>query len=355
MSSFFQPKVRIRPNLFEFLTRKRHFQNYEIEVNNLLADNRLLSITQAQVSSITMRQSADTLNKSEGMMISFYTLYLRHCIKDKYLTREALVELNHLKHILSLSEREVGEINEKVIGAAYQRYVDEALLGNQNSNEKTLELNTTKQDSKLSPELKARIQQQVKEKYLQNFYDQPYSDESLSPEEEDQLDRISRHLNIELGAGDRTKHQLDKYKLYWVIENGTLPETKCSLFLEVGERCYFKDHCKWHEYLAYTRSEESRSSLKVSKGDRYIIGSNQNILMTEMQEIDCGTLYLTNHRIIFTGKSSIVRIKLNKIQSFEPFIEGIRLNREAGQSPFIGLERSAEVLSLILSRLLSPD
>ncbi len=353
MSSFFQPKAIIRPNLFEFLTGKRLIQNYEIEVNNLLADNKLLNITQAQVTSIRMKQRPDTINKSEGMMAKFYTAYLRHCIHNKYVTREALAELNHLRHILSLSQAHVREINETVIGATYQKYVDEALLNGPINNEETQRINTDRHDSKLSPGLSARIQQQVKEKYLQNFYNQPNLNESLSPEEEDQLERISRHLNIELGEGDRTKHHLDKYKLYWVIENGTLPEIKYNLFLEVGERCYFQSHCIWHEYRTSSKSEQSDSPLKIMKGNRYIIGSNQSMSMAEMQEFDCGTLYITSERIIFTGQSSIVRIKLNKIQSFEPFADSVKLNKEAGQSPLVKLEDGTEIFSLILSRLLN--
>jgi hypothetical protein len=48
-----------------------------------------------------------------------------------------------------------------------------------------------------------------------------------------------------------------------------------------------------------------------------------------------------------------VRIKLNKIASFEPIINGVRLNKEVGQSPFIKFDDNVETFSLILSRLLN--
>jgi hypothetical protein len=353
MSPFFKPKVLIQPNLLEFLTRQRLAQNYEIEVNNLLADNMLFSITQAHVRSITLKQSADTISKSSGMMSNFYKHYLRFCIKDKLLTREALEELDHLKYILSLSEAEVGEVHNSVIGGAYQSYVDRALLNYKIDNEG--EVDTIKDDLKLSAELSARIQQQVKEKYLRHSNFESESDEILSPEEEDQMENISRSLQIQVNHGDRIKSKLDKLKLYWVIENCTLPQTKSSIFLEAGERCYFQSPCTWHEGRTSAKPEESAGALRIMKGVRYKIGSNQSrhFSVAELPEKDSGTLCLTNQRLIFTGKSSVVRIKLTKIQSFEPFMDCIKLNKEAGQSPVIKFDENVEVFSLILSQLLN--
>ncbi len=352
MSFFFKHKVLIKPNIFEFLARKKLVRNYEIEVNNLLADNKLFDITQAQVRSITMKQSAETIKKSTGLMARFYTEYLRFCVTGKYITREALVELNHLKHILSLSETDVGEIHEQVIGAAYQKYVDEALAKSSSDNLKTDLLNSAPQDTKLSPELSARIRQQVKEKYMQNYFDQTSADEKLSPEEEDQLNKISRSLNIHVGVNDRTKSQLDKYKLYWVIENGTLPESKSPQFLEVGERCYFQAHCTWHEGRTANKNWDSAAT-RILKGDQYSLSSYQsnNFPIAEWYEIDTGTLVLTNHRIIFAGQTINIRIKLNKIESFEQFINGVLLNKEVGQSPFVKFDENVELFCLILSRL----
>jgi Chloroplast envelope transporter len=353
MSPFFKPKVLIRPNLLELLTRKRLAQNYEIEVNNLLADNLLFSITQAHVRSITLKQSADTIKKSSGMMSKFYKQYLRFCIKDKLLTREALEELDYLKHILSLSESDVGEVHNTVIGGAYQSYVDRALLNNKIDKEGKVD--TTKDDLKLSTELSARIQQQVKEKYLRYSNFRSESGQMLSPEEEDQLENISRSLQIQICHGDNTKSKLDKLKLYWVIENCTLPQTKCSILLDAGERCYFQSPCTWHEGQTSTKSEESDGARIIMKGVKYKIGSNQSnhFSVTELAQRDSGTLCLTNERIIFAGKSSMVRIKLTKIPSFEPFVDYIKINKEAGQSPVIRLDENAELFCLILSKLIN--
>ena len=91
------------------------------------------------------------------------------------------------------------------------------------------------------------------------------------------------------------------------------------------------------------------------KGVRYKVGSfkPERITSEEWKQIDLGTIYLTNKRIILLGHNKSANIKINKILSFTPYTDGIEITKDMGRNPFLKFTTNTDIFSSILSRLLN--
>ena len=72
-------------------------------------------------------------------------------------------------------------------------------------------------------------------------------------------------------------------------------------------------------------------SIRIAKGLYYRIGAfkGEKIQTSEMIHADTGLMGVTNKHIYFVGSSKRFRIAYNKIVSFEPFSDGIGVQRDA--------------------------
>jgi hypothetical protein len=152
--------------------------------------------------------------------------------------------------------------------------------------------------------------------------------------------------------------QLSKYKLYWTIENGELPTIDVPISLGKQEECYFQTHAEWHEQRTVTQRINYRgttASIRIMKGVRYRVGSikPQRITSEEYKLLDSGTLYLTNKRIIFTGRLKNSTISLTKVLSFTPYSDGVEISKDTGRPPLFKFSSNNELFPLIMSRLLN--
>ncbi len=73
-----------------------------------------------------------------------------------------------------------------------------------------------------------------------------------------------------------------------------------------------------------------------------------------MVQLDSGTLYITNNRLLFDGQKKNTVINLSKILSFTLFSDGLKVEKDSGRDQyFLGagdLELVAAVLDALLSR-----
>src|SRR5690606_6125721 len=97
-----------------------------------------------------------------------------------------------------------------------------------------------------------------------------------------------------------------------------------------NERCYFKTPAEWHELRTITKRINyggPSARIKIMKGLSYRVGSMkvERVTKETMQQLDTGTLYVTNKRLIFTGNKKTSNIKLEKILSVIPYSNGIEI------------------------------
>jgi hypothetical protein len=174
------------------------------------------------------------------------------------------------------------------------------------------------------------------------------SDERISPDEERELEDLAVHLGVRIEYDEKTKSILDRYRLYWLIENGEIPKIETAVPLGRGEQCYFTADANWCELHAITKSARYGSLRDQSdEGDEV-----QRQIFQEMEVKDSGRIYLTNKRILFSGSKRQRTIPITSVKDFGPMENGIQIHRKTGPHPFLQFELSVDVFSLMLARIL---
>lgn len=168
-----------------------------------------------------------------------------------------------------------------------------------------------------------------------------FDDGVLSNKEESNLTELIEHFSLsqtELDSnGAYTK--LVKGGVLRDILEGIIPERvnikgNLPFNLQKTEKLIwiFQD-VKYYEQKKKTNyvGRSQGVSIRIAKGIYYRTGAfkGERVVTHETIHADTGILGVTNKHIYFSGGSKNFRIKFNKIVAFEPFSDGIGLQRDA--------------------------
>jgi hypothetical protein len=356
-NAFIQRQLQ-KQGVLQNLFKKQPSDNFLIEVNNLLASKPISDITKLEIDEIASKYSKNIVKNNLDKFQNLYSDYLIFCLKDKSLSQEEIDNLKHLKNILSLYDSQVNKIHNQITGSIFKKSVREVIDDGEITEEEKEFLNNLQKKLMLPDDIVKDITDTIKGSFVQEFLDNAVSDERLSPDEEKKFELICKNLNIEASFSEKTKLQLDKYRLFWAIENAELPEINAPISLTKQEKCYFQTSVEWYEKRTVTQRINyggPTASIKIMKGVRYRAGSIklQRVTSEEWKLIDFGTLYLTSKRLIFVGASKNSNITLAKILSFTPYSDGIEISKDTGRPLFLKFSNNSDFFSLILSRLLN--
>jgi len=183
------------------------------------------------------------------------------------------------------------------------------------------------------------------------------SDRRISDEEEERLTAMAKNLGVTLKHDDQTQRLVDRFRLLARIESGELPSVAAPIKLQRGEVCHGMLTCTQHEIRQQTQSYRysgPSASIKIMKGVRWRIGqvSVQRVTRDVMTQLDSGTLYITNKRLLFDGGKKNTLITLNKIVNFTVFSDGLRVEKDSGRDQYFVCDGDVEVLGAVLERVL---
>lgn len=178
-------------------------------------------------------------------------------------------------------------------------------------------------------------------KWWTSMVDVAFEDDLLSEEEEELLTRIFHELELD-------RNQLDKKGVYTKVVkgsvlreicNGNLPvrlEYDCNMTfnLQKSEKIIWMfKNVKYLEEKTRTQyvGGSSGFSIRIAKGLYYRIGAfkGERVKSSETVHADTGLLGITNKHIYFAGNHKRFRIAYKKIVCFEPFSDGIGVQRDA--------------------------
>jgi hypothetical protein len=343
---------------FERLFGKQPKENAFIEVNNLLSDKSLQAVTIEDVQNILSKYKVCLYSAEQSRLGSLYSDYLRHCLTDKMLTEDEVDELAHLKAVLHLNDQTISHIHNQLASEIYKTEFDKVISNGRLDDQEKSFLAKLQKDLKLSDNLADTIRRESSSKLVNTFLNNSISDQRLSPDEEKELQTIAHSLGAELTMDAHTKSAMDKYKLFWQIENSEIPTIPVSLNLQKNERCYFYTTIDWLEQRSITkRINYSGPTLriKIVKGVYWRAGSLgvQRITQDVWTTIDSGTLFLTNKKLIFMGSKGNKSIQLSKILDFTAYKNGIDIQKETGKSPFLQFENNVDIFAMMLGRAVS--
>jgi hypothetical protein len=351
----FKTKDLVKPSLTQRLFNKQPKENGLIKINNLLANNPVKNVTLETVQTIASEYKINLEKKHRPQVLDLFKQFINYCLQDKHLSKDEYNDLKHLKEIFSLSDKEISKIYNEVAGNIYKMEVDKAVVDGKLDEDEVKFLENLKNNLRLSEKYSEDIYKESAGKLVQKFMNNAVSDERLSPDEEEELQAISKSLNVKLDMDYKTQAALDKYKLYWQIENSDLPNIAIPINIQKSEICYFHVHCDWLEQRRITKRINYGGPtlrIKIAKGVYWRAGSLGVQAVSEdiWQNIDSGDIYLTNKRIIFMGQKGNKTIGLNKILDFTVFSNGIDIQKDAGKNPFLQFDKNTDIFSMILGR-----
>ena len=161
----------------------------------------------------------------------------------------------------------------------------------------------------------------------------------LTESEDNHLSAFINHFS--LSQSDLDKHgyvtQLLKLTILQHVRKGEIPIVNtvgnCSLNLQKNEKIVWVfNNSKYYEYK--TRRQYvggSRGvSVRVMKGVSYKVGAykGHTISQTELTQVGSGGFFLTDKNVYFVSSTKSIKIPYKKIISFEPYSDGIVINRD---------------------------
>jgi hypothetical protein len=72
-----------------------------------------------------------------------------------------------------------------------------------------------------------------------------------------------------------------------------------------------------------------------------------------LQEIDTGTAYITNKRLIFDGRLKNTSIRHSAVIALEAYSDGVGIEKATGRSPVLVTTADAEVVTAIYTEALN--
>lgn len=356
MNIIFQEKKLIQPSFLQKLLKINPTENAVIEVNNILCCKKLLDITVEDIQGIAAKYKININKIFNENLLEFYKTYLKHCLIDKKLSKNELAELKHLKLILNLNDIDTQKVFDEVIQEIYKTEVEKVIEDGKIDKKEEEFLTNLENDLQLKKETAFKIYTESAKNLISNFIENAISDQRLTPSEEQELQELSKSLRIDLSFESSTKQMLDKYKLFWQIENGNIPIVDIDIHLQKNENCHFHTTTDLFEQKTVTKKINYSGPtfrVKIVKGIYWRAGSISAQRVTEdiWATIDSGRIILTNKRIIFIGSKHNKTILLKKILDFNVFSNGIEIKKDTGKNQFFQLNNS-DIFGVILGKLI---
>jgi len=354
MTDLYKIEEYIPPNFFQRLFKKPPKDNAFIEVNNLIATRPIGEIEIKEIVLISDKYKVDLHKRFLNRLKALYLKSLIQCLSDNMLDNQDVVFLNHLKDLLMLSDSEVEEINNKEVSKIYDKFFQEAISDGEINKSEEESLEKLKENLRLPAIIEEKISNERRSQFIQLKFDQISADKKISPDEWENFKSIAANLNVTI----KPDNSVEKLKLYWLIENGELPMKEVAINLQKGEQCYFSSNADWLENRTVTKRINyggPTARIKIMKGVYYRAGSIgvQRVTSEELQTIDSGQVFITNRRLIFLGRKKNTNIQLNKILSLNPYSDAVGIEKDSGKSPIIKVNENAEILGMILNRVIN--
>lgn len=359
--SIFSKVAMAKKSMWDKVLSRNPKENVLYEINTLLINNEndLTNIPLKSVENIAKKYDVNLFTEFKEERTRIYIEYLIYCMDDMVLTDDEIKNLKHLGILLHLKEKEVSDL---LTGAKFRAFKNEMLV-------KFSDLDISEEDKKDIDRLKTSLQIEdekideyvsaLKNSILEDYVSLAIADERLSNEEVNHINKIIESLEIDRpNITNISRSDFEKFQLYWKIENNEIPEIESDISLQKGEKLYEKRLVSWYE----TRKVMKRvdyghlsTNIKIVKGVNFRLGSikARPITEDEMQEIDSGTVYLTNRRLLFIGQNNNKTINLSSVLKLNIFSNGIDIQKDKGKSPFLEFKDGIETFSLILNTLIT--
>lgn len=322
--------------------------NLTAAVYNLLAAaESVLDVTADNILQVAIEHGERNLRFLEADLACVFEEHLAHCVRDHTLSTVELAELRHLREILGLPET--------VLHRAFQSVVDAAARDGHLTAEEREHLNSIQSELGISDESATAMVTRAAQAVFQARLEEAIADKRLSPEEDAELARLALGLGANVVFDTATKDILNKYRYFWLIENGPIPPIPVDIAMQKGEVAYWSGRATAYErrkVMQRVGYSGPALNIRLMKGVYWRAASYrpQLIAREEVHAAQAGTLYITSKRLLFVGERATSTIRLSNIVSFIPYSDGMEVQKGSGKNPIFGDIANADILHRMLAR-----
>jgi hypothetical protein len=295
--------------------------------------------------------------KARSRLLNFYSILLRHFLKNNDISKEEFERLVHLQKIFNLTTNEINTIHQTFTRPVYVRHIIKSVSdGVLTENEKD-KLNKLAVHLRISKAEAKNLYVNEASKYLHSVLKTSLEDGMLSEGEERELERIARNLQVDLKFSENARQNLARCRYLWHLHNGKLPKIDVKIYLARNETCaarvparHFELSNQFHlvKYSGY-------NELRGQYGREFHSGRvpTNRVAGKSMHLLDSGILYFTNQRILFNGTNGTKQFLFVNLIGGSFYKNGMLLEQETGRDQFFEFKGDIEALRLIFDALMT--
>lgn len=351
MQNAFAVHPLVRPGFFRRLLNRPDPQNGYIELENLLATRSWKAIDPGDVAQALQPHGVHRLDGTRAKTL--YGKALAAFASDDVLTDAEVADLRRLRDVLGLRDADAQEVERQTVYPRYERKLAEVLRDEEVTEAERAQLAMLRQCLRIDEREALTLFERAAEPILTRRWQDAVRDRRLTAEEQRALEAMARNFGIRVDIDAATQAQLDRFRWFWLVEQGTFPNIAAPINLQRNEVCHFATPADLHEMrteTARTYSSGTSVRIKIMKGVYYRVGSTSTTRITRdvLRHIDSGTLYITSKRVIFDGTRKNSAIQLANVLSVIPYSDGVEVEKTAGRNP-IFIVNDPEWLTVLLS------
>jgi hypothetical protein len=295
---------------------------------------------------------------ARAVLVHMWRRVLGAFLSDDAFSEREIAYLDALRDAFALTDEEVRDSERQVVHPRYSVALHDALADARLSDEERTVLKQLAQELRLPEGIEKELYTRSTRLVLEGLLDRSTADRRLSPDELEQLASVARHLGVTRDFDGATEALLDRYALFWRIENGDLPTAVVeNAALEADESCHVVVDAQRHEPRATGDGAEVEGigSVRIARGVYYRVGSasDERMNRASFDRVDAGRILVTNQRVLFDGKQGSSSFRLRDISSYQVYADGIVLERRAGPGPYFTLDGDVELTAVILGAALA--
>jgi hypothetical protein len=354
MQNAFNVRPLIAPGFFRRLFNRPVPENGYIALENLLATRPWAELHYGHVEEALRTHGVRSMNRKRAKAL--YGAAVAAFAGDDVVTDAEGADLLRLRNLLGVNDDDAQEVEREIVHPRYERRIAEVLRDEHLSDAEREQLARLRKALRIDERMAIAMFHHAAEPIVNRRWNEAISDRRLGDDEQRALDALARNFGTRIDIDGATKAQLDRFHWYWLMERGTFPNVSAPINLQRDEVCHFSARAQVYEMRTETeRTNSSGASvrIKIMKGVYYRVGttSTQRITREVLRQIDTGTLYVTNKRLIFDGARKNSVIRLSAILSIVPYADGVEVEKSSGRNPIFTVDDPEWLTILLSSRL----
>jgi hypothetical protein len=326
-------------------------------LRHLLAKRDPTLISSSDISDLLLEYDVAGI-EARSVLMRTWRQVLEAFLSDNTFSDREIDYLAALREAFALTDAEVEEAERDVVHPRYAIALRDALADARLRDDERASLARLAKQLRLPDSVQAELYERSTRSLLEGLLNESAADRRLSPDELHQLTAVAQHLGVTPDFDAATERMLDRYAVFWRIENGDLPRaTVENVQLEPEETC----HCVLPAERFERKGEaggpdaEGVVSVRIARGVYYRVGSVSDapINRLPLRRLDGGRMLVTNQRVIFDGPQGTGAWALRDVASYQVHADAIVLELRTGGNPTFAIEGDVELAAVILGAALA--